>query len=184
MADQGGLQLLPEARKRLEIKVPGQRRFFNISISVFILVAAAAAGSWYYKGKLEEEFSVLDVQLENIDKARDRSAEDRLFTLNRQLRLVSGFLNEHVFWSAGFRRLEKILKPAVQLENVSVSLDNKEIQFRAVAKDFVTISKLLASFASEDGIIDVNLNESTLLPQGVVSFNVKVKFDRAKFLKK
>lgn len=184
MPDKGGLQLLPETRKKIEIKVPKRRRFFTISLIILFLIIGGLIGSFYYKGFLKEELMALDLQIENIDKNRNRDVEKTLLTLEKQLSLISELLDNHVFWSAGFHRLEKLTKPEVVLKDINTDITGSGLQIKATAKDFITIAKLIASYNSDDSIKDINITDANLLPDGFITFNMRLTFDESKFLRK
>ena len=84
MPDQNGLQLLPETRRKIEVKVPGENRLINMGIAVLVLMLVLVGGLYFYKITLEDRKTGLDTQIVNLEKERDKKVEANLLTLSKK----------------------------------------------------------------------------------------------------
>ncbi|HZZ99208.1 MAG TPA: hypothetical protein VFK07_00665 [Candidatus Paceibacterota bacterium] len=182
MPDKGGLQLLPNTRKRIEVKIPGENRFVYIGATLIALVLIAYGGLWFYGQNLQNHIDSDDSQLVALDKSRDLKAEAQLTTLSQQMSVASQIMKDHVHWSTAFSHLETDLQPSVQFESISAILTDNSIQMRAQTDNYTTIAKQIAAFAADDAVKDILLNNVTSLTSGKLDFNAKITFDPTKFL--
>jgi hypothetical protein len=184
MADKGGLQLLPESRRRIDVKVPGQNRPVTWSVILLVLVGSIYGGLIWYSGSLDSQIAEADNQLAAIDKGRDKTSENNLLTLSKQMAITGQIINNHTFWSIAFSKLEAGLAGSVQFKSFSAVAADNTVYIRAITDTYSTIARQLAAFIGTDGVTDVNLDGVSTLTSGKLDFNVKLVFDKAKFLKK
>ncbi len=183
MPDQNGLQLLPDTRRRIEIKVPGENRFIYIGITVLILVLVLVGGLYFYRDTLENKKSELDAGIVNLEKERDKKVESNLLTLNKQLSLISKLLDSHVLWSKAFAKVEGLLQPQIQFFSFSAAVSDNRFEFKAKALNYTVVARQLAAFVSDDSIKDINLTNVHVLTDGKLEFSVRLDFDKTKFLR-
>ncbi|MEK9157641.1 MAG: hypothetical protein AAB638_00450, partial [Patescibacteria group bacterium] len=119
MADKGGLQLLPETRKRIDVNVPGENRTVYIGVALIVLVLAVYGGLWWYSQNLNTKIAEADNQLLALEKGRDKKAEQSLITLSKQIGITNQLIKSHTYWSAGFSRIESALQTNVQFRSFS-----------------------------------------------------------------
>src|SRR5947207_2056267 len=101
MADKGGLQLLPETRKRIDIKVPGENRFITIGAILIALVLFVYGGLWAYANKVANQISDADLQIITLEANRNHATENNLLTLSKQIGVTNQVLAKHLYWSIG-----------------------------------------------------------------------------------
>lgn len=183
MPDQNGLQLLPESRKKIEIKVSGENRLIYTGISVLVLVLILTGGLYFYKGTLEDKKIGLDAGITNLEKERDKKAESNILTLNKQLSLISRLLDSHVLWSKALAKIEGLLQPQVQFLSFSAAVSDNRFEFKARAVNYTVVAKQIAAFVSDDSIKDINLTNVHVLTDGKLEFNIRLDFDKTKFLR-
>ncbi len=183
MADKGGLQLLPETRKRIDIKIPGENRLISIGISLLVIVAVLYGGLWWYSESLTTQIGDADTQILALEKQRNKEAEQNLITLSKQIGITNQILNKHTYWSAGLSRIESALQSNVQFKSFSAILNEENFNVRALSDNYATLAKQLAAFVADDSIKDITLNGVNTLTSGKLDFNVKITFDVTKFLK-
>lgn len=182
MPDKGGLQLLPNTRKRIEVRVPGENRFVYIGAALVAIILIAYGALFFYSQNLNNQVSADDAQLVSLDKSRNQQLENQLLTLSQQMGIADQIMENHVHWSTGFSKLETDLQPNVQFESVSALLSDDSMQIRAQTDSYTTIAKQVAAFAADDAITDITLDNVTTLTNGKLDFNAKIKFNPAKFL--
>jgi hypothetical protein len=184
MADKGGLQLLPDTRKRIDVKVPGQNRLIVVGVFLLIVVVVASGVLWIYKDSLTNQIADADASLAALEKQRDKKAEEKLLTLSKEIGITNQILKSHVYWSTGFSKIEAALQNNVQFESFSGSVGDQAIHFRALADNYTTIARQIAALVTDDSITDVNLDGVNSLTNGKLDFSAKISFILSKFLSK
>ncbi len=182
MADKGGIQLLPENRKRIDVKIPGENRLIYTGAILIVLVLVLAGGLWIYSGSLTNQIKADDDQITALEKQRDAKAEQNLITLAKQLSITSQILKNHTYWSVGLSKIESALQSNVQFKSFSATLGENSLHIRATSDNYTTIAKQLAAFVADDAIKDISLDGVNALTSGKLDFNIRVGFDPAKFL--
>ena len=182
MADKGGLQLLPENRKRIDIKIPGENRLIELGAGLIAIILVVSAGLWWYSGSLNAQITSDDAQLASLEKSRDKGAEQKLITFSKQVSITNQLLQSHVYWSTGLSKVEAALQGNVQFKSLSAVLSEDSLHIRALSDNYTTIAKQLAAFVADDSIKDVTLDGVSTLTNGQLDFSAKVSFDPVKFL--
>jgi hypothetical protein len=183
MADKGGLQLLPETRKKIDIKVPGENRLIYWGVVLIILVLGAYAALWVYTDNLVTQIQNDDNQLMALEKQRDKKAEQSLLTLSKQIGITKQVLDNHIYWTTGLTKIESALQGSIQFKSFSAGLNDGTFSMRALSDTYTTLSRQLASFTADDAVKDVTLDAVNPLTNGKLDFNAKITFDKTKFLK-
>ncbi len=184
MADKGGLQLLPETRKRIEVRTPGENRLVTIGLVLVGVVALMYFGINSYVSSLNDQVTGIDVQIKGLEDQRDKKTEENLVALSKQSQLVSGIMSNHLFFTQAFSKLENILQSKIQLEGVQVSAVEQTISFKAHSTSYIAIAKQILAFYTDDGVKDVDVGKITGDNGGQLSFNVSLKLDTNKFFHK
>ena len=113
------LQLLPGTKKRLGIKIPGENRFLYIGSA--ILGATIVTVFWFNFNikSLENEIKSIDEQLFVLEQKRDKKTERNIQTIRQQISLTSEFINQHVYITKAFSKLESLMQENIQITNIS-----------------------------------------------------------------
>lgn len=180
----GGLQLLPETKKKIEFSAPGQSKLMIFAAVFFGLLLAGYGGLIYYNGLVLREIDKVNAALDQVEKSRIRKDEDKLLKLKNDLTIVQPLLENHVYWSAAFERVQKLVQPAVQFNSLTVKLDRNEYAFKAITGSYATIAKQIAAFYTDDAITDVAVGKITSLPNGRLEFDTQLILNTEKILKK
>ncbi len=184
MADIGGLQLLPETRKRIEISIPGQNKFLVLGFIFIAILAVLYFGLFFYTRSLVSSINSIDRNLAALDKARDKAGENRLSELSRQLSVANSIMGNHIAWSGALNRIQDLILPQIQFQFLNADIINKRFTFKAFGANYTTVAKQVAAFYSDNLITDVSLNKVTSLPTGRVEFTMQLLIDPAIFLSK
>ena len=183
MPDQNGLQLLPETRRKIDIKVPGENRLIYAGITILVIMLVLVGGLYFYKNNLENKKAELDAKIISLEKDRDKKAEANLLTLSKQLTLISTLLDSHVVWSKAFSKVEGLLQPQVQFLSFSAAVSDNRFEFKALATNYTVVARQIAAFVSDDSIKDIALTNVHVLTSGKLEFSIKIEFDKTKFIK-
>lgn len=182
MSNTSGLQLLPETRKKIEVMVPGENRVIVIGSIILSIITMLAGWLYFYRNSLENKLSSLDAEIVALEQQRNKQAEQNILVFNKQISILSSLLNEHPYWTSGFSKIENLTQNQVQFENMTMSLTENKISFKAIAANYTTIAKQIASFLSDESIKDIALNKVNTLTNGQLEFTMQVLFDKNKFL--
>ncbi len=184
MPNVGGLQLLPETRKKIEVHVPGQNRLVVLSLVFVLLIAGLYLGLMFYNNSILSSIAQTDEQLAALENSRDKKLEQKLLDLRGQLAVVGPLISSHSFWSQGFTKIQNLVQPQVQFKSISADGTAAKIIFQATAANYTTIAKQIAAFYADDSIADIILNKASSLPTGRVDFTMQLIFNPNKFLMK
>lgn len=183
MSDLGGLQLLPETRKKIEVHIPGQNRLLILAVVFLFIILGLYAGLQAYKQGLFTTLASIDGQLADIESARDKKLETALLDLNRQLAVVNPLLSAHFFWSDAFIKIQSVTQPQVQFQSLNADAIGKKIAAKMVAANYTVVAKQLAALYTVDSITDVILNKVQSQPTGL-DVTMQINFNTQKFLNK
>lgn len=183
MPDKGGLQLLPETRKKITIITPGENRFIYFGISTIIIILGVYGGLLWYSHRVDVQLTDANTTLTAQEQKRDKASENMLLTLNKQFGTTSQVLKNHTFWSAGFSRIESAMLNNIQFKSFTATADTGTIQIQGLSNSYTILAQQLASFTADDSIKDVTLSRVATETSGKLTFSMTVKFDPAKFLK-
>jgi hypothetical protein len=184
MPDAGGLQLLPETRKKIEVRVPGQNRPVILSLIFALLVAGLYIGLMFYNNSILSSITQTDGKLAALENSRDKKLEQKLLDLKGQLAVVGPLISSHSFWSQGFIKIQNLVQPQVQFKSINADAATAKIIFQATAANYTTVAKQIAAFYADDSIADIVLSKASSLPTGRVDFTMQLIFNPEKFLMK
>ena len=142
-----------------------------------------AGGLYFYKSTLEDRKIGLDKKITGLEVDRDKKVETNLLTLSKQLSLISTLLDSHVIWSKALSKIESLLQPQVQFLSFSAAVSDNKFEFKALATNYTVVARQIAAFVSDDSIKDIALTNVHVLTTGKLEFNIKLEFDKTKFLK-
>lgn len=185
MADRGGIQLLPETRKKIEVKIPGENRLITIGIVLLALAFAIYGGLAYYTSSLSAKTQDLDARIAALNQQRikTKDADQALVSLGKQSGLISQLLANHLFWTKALVNIENALEPQVRLKTYSASAIKQTVSLGGFASSYSVVARQIAAFAADDALVDIDFKNAKADPLGGVQFNLDLKFDPAKFLK-
>lgn len=184
MPDKGGLQLLPDTRKKIEVRTPGENKMLIWGFITMAIVASLYFGLNMYTDRLNQEILDVDGQIRALEDRRDKKAETELSSLSKQSQLISGILNNHVFFSRAFGKLELLISPKIQPESLQLTGKDSSIALNLKATSYADIAKQISSFLSDPGIKDVSVGKLSPENSGRFSTNMILKLNLGEFLKK
>ncbi|MBI2063618.1 MAG: hypothetical protein HYT65_01335 [Candidatus Yanofskybacteria bacterium] len=182
MPDIGGLQLLPETRRKIEVSLPGQNRSLILSLIILALVIGLYFSLLTYKRSLFSSMTAINQQLEELEKSRDKQMEIRLLDLNNQLSVVNPLISSHFFWSEAFTKIQSLVQPQVQFKSINADALGKKILITALAANYTTIARQIASFYTIDSVTDIILSKVQTQPTGQTELTMQLFFDPSKML--
>ena len=184
MPNQGelqGFQFLPETRTKIDIKVPGENKLLGFGVTLFILSILVAGGLYYYKDSLETKITDLNGQITALENQRDKKAEAAIITYNKQAKVISQMLDSHIFWTKAFSKLESLTNGQVIINGLTGTTDDGKISFQAFAPSYTIVARQVASFTSDDSIVDINIGEIKSSTDGKLEFGITLLVDKSKF---
>lgn len=184
MADKGGIQLLSETRRKLDLSTPGENKIMTIGLIVLVVVFIIYGGLYWYRGHLTNNLTNLDATLTSLEEQRNKKTEQSLSIFQKQTQLISQMLRSHLYWTEGFAKIESLLQNQIQFETFTASSTEGVLNFKALAANYTVIAKQIAAFSSSDAVEDVTLNNVNTLTNGKLQFNMNIKFKPESFLAK
>jgi hypothetical protein len=178
------LQLLPETRKKIEVRRPGENKPVILSLIFTGIVLGTYLGLMFYKNSILSSISQADEQLAALEKSRDKKLEQKILSLQQQLSVVAPLINSHTFWSQGLSKIQSLIQPQVQFKFLNADGPGAKFVFQAAAANYTTVAKQIAAFYADDSITDIILSKAAILPDGNIDFTMQLTFDPAKFLMK
>lgn len=161
MADRGGLQLLPDTRKKIEVRTPGENRMLVFGFVSLAIVGGIYFGLISYIDGLSQEIEEVTGQIRALEDRRNKKAEAELSALSKQVETITGILDNHIFLSKAFEKLESMVSPKIRLESVQITNSDKRIELKITAPSFVDIAKQISAFLSEGGVKDLEVGQLT-----------------------
>jgi hypothetical protein len=174
------LELLPEKTQKIEI---GPKKTLWPVLSFLIAVLGIYGALFFYNQILENKIEGLDKALIDFNGQRNKDEEARINEVNAKLAQAQGLLDEHLFWSKGFKQIQELTLPSVQFKYIAASLPELKFEFRALAPNLTAIAKQAANLLADDSVKDVSINQIKVLTTGQTEFGIKLIFNENKFLK-
>ncbi|MBI2676791.1 MAG: hypothetical protein HYX21_02490 [Candidatus Yanofskybacteria bacterium] len=182
MPEQGLIQLLPETRRKLEIKLPGENRPVYLATGFLVLVFLVFGGLKIYSSSLKNNLKSLDQEAVALETSRDRAFESELLVLNKRFALSSGLINEHIIWSGALSKLQNLMPKQSQMDTFFADSQAGKIELKGRAVSYTVIAQQIASFLTDEAVADIELNKINSLSSGVLEYDMKIVFDKNKFL--
>lgn len=157
VATLGGLQLLPETKKRIDVKIPGENRRLYMGLVLLFIVCGVFFLLSSRASRLEEELTLIDVQIASLEGERDKKAETELIALRKQIVSMSKLFKGHTYATKAIDRLEGKLEPGIVVKSFKWTAERKTISLAMQARDYTSVSKQVATFLADDQISDVIL---------------------------
>lgn len=171
------IQLLPETRRKIDVKMPGGNRFLLNGIGCLVIIMAIGFYFSYSSNRLEKSVNNLNSELLDLESKRDRGFENDIKIFKKQLALVSGFIDNHIYWSIALQKLETLLQNKVQLTRLDFQKleSHNEISIGGKTINYSTLAKQLAAFLSDSSVEDIDLQGAETKSSGLIDFNLKLK---------
>ena len=181
--EQGGtISLLPESRRRLEISVPGENKPIYYGASVVLLVLLIFAGMKLYSAALTGKLSDIENEISQNEAQRDKKFEQEALVLKKQFSLVGNILSKHLIWSNAVLTVQNLTPPQIQLETLLGDAHEARLDIKGKATTYTVIAKQMAALLSNEGVVDIALDKVSTFSTGVLEYNMRVFFNKDKFL--
>ena len=176
------IQFLPESRRRLEIKNPGEYKLLYLSLGWLGLCLLLYGGVWFYSGQLGQQITKQDAAITAKNEERDQAFEREALALNQRLAEVDVMLNQHPVWSLVLAKLQGITPPSVQFITLIGNIEKGSMTIKALAPDYPTIAKKIANYLASDIVKDIDMNKAILNSSGAVEYTMIISFNPDKIL--
>ena len=173
---------MPETRRRIDVYTPGQNRWLIIAVSWVILVLLVWGGLFFYVKSVKDQLAKADAELTRIETTRKPKEELKLLQLKSAIAGAKSVLASHVTWSPALERVQHLIQPQVQFDNLSVKLDRQSYSFKAFAANLMTVAKQIAAFNTDDAASKVEIGRISIQPNGRVEFIANLNLDLAKII--
>lgn len=180
--NQGGISLLPEARRRLEITEPGENRPLYYGGAVLFLVILIFAGLKLYTSSLTSGLTEIESEVNLIESQRNRQFEQAVLKLNKQFSLVGNILKGHLIWSNVISSVQSRTPSQIQIRSLLGDVNEAKLEVSGRALNYTTVAKTIAALLSYESVTDVTLDKVSVFSSGILEYNMRIRFDKDKFL--
>ncbi|KKT82499.1 MAG: hypothetical protein A3B99_03065 [Candidatus Yanofskybacteria bacterium RIFCSPHIGHO2_02_FULL_44_12b] len=182
MPDIGGIQLLPETRKDLKLKRPGENKFLYIGIAILSVVVVLALGLTFYKMGLDNKITDLNQRFGDNEQRRDKNQERDLRIAEIQLKTISTLVKNHALATTAFDKIASLLNKQARAANFSLEISRGKISMKVEALNYMVVARQIASFLSDDFIKKLTIGKITLGTNGKLEFGVEIDFDKSRII--
>ena len=176
------IQFLPESRRRLDIKNPGEYRLLYVSLGWLAFCLLIYGGVWFYGRSLEQKITTQDAAIEAKNNERYQKFEREALALNQRLAEVDIMLDQHPVWSLVLAKLQGITPPSIQFVTLIGNIEKSSMTIKALAPDYPTIAKQIANYLASDIVKDIDMNKAILNSSGSVEYTMIISFNSDKVL--
>lgn len=176
--------MLPESRRKLEIKVPGENRAVYFGLSVVFVVILLFSGIKFYTSYLNNKLSEIDNELNLTENQRDKEFEKEVLVLNKQFALMGDILSKHFIWSNVVAKVQSRIPSQIQFKNLLGDAREHKMEISGRAVNYTTIAKQIAALLSDESVIDVSLDKVSSFSTGILEYNLRIFFDDTFLLNK
>ena len=183
MIDKEQFQLIPETKKKLGIKVPGENRFLYVSSVILGAVLVTSFAFNRYEASLFSKLTSVTDQLIELEQKRDLKSEKDLEILQHQIENTATLVDEHIYWTKGLSKITNLMQSGVQINSLNYDGLGK-VSMDVLASNYTVLAKQIASFVYDDNIKDVSVSKITPFPNGNLKFDLVLLVDELKLIKK
>jgi len=178
MPNNNGIQLLPERRKEIEIKVAGENNLIFIGLIVAGVVLVVFFIFNRQVTSMQTELADLDSQISKLDDQRNKELEGEITGIQDHFVVVSKIIDGHLVWSRVLRVLQDRTLTQFQFKSLALSFDEQKVDIEAETANYTLLARQIATYLSDDLVKDIRLDEAKLLSTGRVKVTMRILLDR------
>lgn len=183
MPDSGGLQLIPQTKRKIEIHRPGQNKFLFISLGVLVIFSALALLSSWYKSSIESKIEEVNLKISEVENESRALAEEKreIKILANQFNTIRSLIDQHIFWSRGLALLEANIRPDVEFVSMNANTTEDKISLNGRASNYSSVARQIAALFREPSIKNVAVSGISASSELGVEFDLLIEFDQKTF---
>ena len=178
----GTIQLLPETRRKVEISLPGENKPLYWGLGFLALVVLLFAGFKIYVLILNKKLVDLNDQALALEATRDRVFEKELLILDKRFLTAASLVDSHIVWSNALTKIQSLTPLQIQIDTLFADTQAGKIDMKGFASSYTMIAQFIASLLSEEAVTDIELNKINSLSTGLLELDMKILFDKDKFV--
>lgn len=134
-------------------------KFLRFSIIIFlILILFLIFCDSFYKPHLERKIADLENKIAELEKEIPSQDRAEVIAFYSQLINLKKLLNQHIYPSQIFQRLELITHPQVGFSAFSYEAEENRLKFEGYAKDLSVLAEQLLAFQRSPDFTKINLS--------------------------
>lgn len=177
MSDNQIIQLLPESRREIEVKIPGENKPLFLGLGAVGIVLVLFLGLQFYSSSFQNKINELDIESKALDSRREKDTEDKIILLKDQFNKVGNILDNHVILSYLFKKIQAKTSPQIQFKSIKISLTDQKVDSEAEVANYTVLARQIVSYLSDEMIKDVKINEAKVFPNGRLGINMTLVFN-------
>ena len=157
---------------------------YYLSIFLFCFVIFGSAILFYLNKRASNRIEALNTQiaqlkLSEIEKKfrQDKKMIENFQTLLKRHRTPSMFLGSSEGSFPQTKKLAALIHPQVQIVDLSINLENSEVNISGITKNLVTLEQQLTIFKQEPLVKETRLSNFSVTKEGELTFAIKLVFD-------
>lgn len=167
----GDLQLLPSQKRHFSFGgFSGKSLLFLVSLALIMLAGIGYGVVLYSIGTTMDSIHDVDDQIAEAYRTRDKSQEEKLLNLAKQLGTTRVLLASHIRWSRDFSAVQALIEPRVTFSTLETDTAKRTYSFHAVADSYATVAHQIAAFYRSEAITDVTLTKVGSVGTGGIEF--------------
>jgi hypothetical protein len=158
-----------------------KNHFMGLAFLIFIFIAVASGGLYFYKSYLVNQKKVLIANLEQVKNSFSQETIKELDTFSKRINLSKDILNNHLVLSPLFEKLGKLTIPSIQYTKFNHEYKDGEfiVNISGVSYDYHSIALQAGVFDGDKSKSFKNVVFSNLStdPNNYVTFDLSFNVD-------
>jgi len=156
--------------------------FFLIIFGLSLIVDFLFWGYFHY---LDQKYQRAQDKIQALESQRDLDLEKEIAEVNKRMKLLEKFFQNHIYPSVFFRILEEITIPEVRFSEFNGDFVKGQVFLRGNTDSYSLLAKQLAIFKEDTRFKKVEVSNIRLgIEEGGVSFNLNIGFEPSILMKK
>ena len=149
-----------------ERKFSTQTKIFYLSITILvslIITSVIYSGITWYEIKINKQVKESQTVISDLEKHISFYEENfsQMKEVQKQLSLVAGLLNQHLYWTKLLDKLEAHTIDEVYYLDFSAT-NNNDLSLSAIGKDYSSVARQLVAFKEADFVEEVSITSASM----------------------
>ncbi len=148
-----------------------------IGLVVFSLLVYG--GLFFYNKSLNNQIDEFKTQIEEINNQRDNEFEANAKSLDSALKSLKKVLENHLYWSNIFSKIEELTVPQVNFLDFKGTLEEDgsvKLTLSGITLGYTYLAKQMVSFGQEELVSGIKVSGISLGTEGGVEFDLDINF--------
>ena len=152
-----------------------------LAVVLVVLSLLAWGGLSFYNKSLGNRLAEISTQIEEIDEQRNEELEKELKSLDKIFQSLKTVLENHLFWSNFFSKLENLTVPEVYFLDFGANIEQEgfvKLMLSGETSSYTYLARQMKSFSQESMVSEVEASGIGLGPEGGLAFELSINFSK------